>query len=301
MKRSYIISTIIFSILCYYAGAQQLSTYKNYHLNQYLNNPAAAGTKPYIFTSLAYSKYWSGFNGSPNLQSFSAHSMVSEQTALGGKVFYENTGLSGQFGAELTYAMHLKMNSSGTKLGFGLSAVLSQYSLFKDQFIIKDIDDEVINNSENSVIVPDAAFGMRLYKDNAYYIDFSVYQLLNRKVDFLADNTLENKRNMHLYFGGGYRFTVNENFKLEPSVLFKMSGGYNQLDAGLKAEIKEKIYVGCYYSTNDAIVPFIGIDSRTVALGYSYGIVSGDLGNYTGGSHEIMIILKLTNTRTSLD
>lgn len=280
--------------------SQQLSSYKNYHLNQYLHNPAVAGTKPYIFTSCAYSKYWSGFNGSPNLQSFSTHSLVSEKTALGAKVFYENTGLSGQFGAEFTYAYHLLLNNSGTKLGFGLSALLSQHSMFKDQFVVKDIDDDAINNSENSIIVPDAAFGMRLYKDNAFYVDFSIYQLLNRKVDFLNDNMLENKRNMHMFVGGGYRFTINENFKLEPSVLFKMTGAFNQLDAGIKAEIKEKVFIGCYYTTNDAIVPFFGVDSKNVTFAYSYGIISGDLASYTSGSHEIMIILKINNTKTNL-
>lgn len=300
MTRAILITVItLFATLS--VQSQQLNTYKIYHMNHYLNNPAAVGTKPYIFTSCGYSKYWSGFNGSPNLQSFSVHSLVAERSALGGKVFYENTGLSGQFGAEFTYGYHVPISSGGTKLGFGLSAQLSQYSIFRDKFIVKDINDDVINNSENSVIVPDFAFGARLYQDNAFYLDAAAFQLMNRQVNFLNDGLVENKQMMHLLLGGGYRFTINENFKLEPSVMFKMSSGYNQLDAGVKAEIKEMIYVGCYYTTNDAIVPFVGVDSRNVAFGYSYGMVMGDIANYATGSHEIMIILKLNNTRSSID
>jgi type IX secretion system PorP/SprF family membrane protein len=146
--------------------AQQLSSTQLFHLNQYLQSPAAAGTKPYIFTSAAYTQNWSGIRGAPNMQSVCAHSLVSERVGVGGKIFYENSGLSGQFGAEATYAYHLPLGKNGTRLSLGISAMVSQYSLYKNEFIVAAPDDEAIDNSENSIIVPDAAFGFSLYKTN---------------------------------------------------------------------------------------------------------------------------------------
>ena len=122
--------------------AQQMSSYEMYHLNNYMQCPAAAGSKPYTFVSAAYSQNWSGFKGAPNMQSATVHSLVSERMGFGGKINYENTGLSGQFGAEATYAYHVPIGKNGTRLSFGLSAVLSQYSLRKDEFIIADLEDE---------------------------------------------------------------------------------------------------------------------------------------------------------------
>ena len=281
--------------------AQQLSSYKMFHLNQYLRNPAAAGTTPYVFLSTAYSQSWSGMEGAPNLNSFSAHSLISERAAFGGKVFYDNSGLSGQFGAEASYAYHLPINAAGTKLSMGISAIVSQYSLNKDKFLLADPDDEVIVNSAGSVIVPDAAFGISLYHPNKFYFNFASYQLLDRQVSFINSNLLQNKQVRHYFVGGGYKFTINENLKIEPSTLVKFNESmFYQADIGIKLEIQELIALGVYYSTNDAITPYIGLDVKYFVVGYSYGYLLNGISNYSAGSHEIMLILKLNNAKTSL-
>ncbi|MBL4625163.1 MAG: PorP/SprF family type IX secretion system membrane protein [Flavobacteriales bacterium] len=282
-------------------NAQQLSSYKMYHLNPYLRNPAAAGTTPYIFVSTASSQNWSGIEGAPSLKSVSAHSLIAERAAFGGKVFYDNSGLSAQFGAEASYAYHLPINASGTKLSMGVSAILSQYSLHKDKFVLADPDDEVVVNAAASIIVPDAAFGISLYHPNKFYVNIASYQLLDRQVNYLNGDYLENKQVRHYFVGGAYRFTINENLKIEPSALVKFNESmFYQADVGIKVELQELISVGCYYSTNDAIIPYVGIDTKYLIIGYTYGYLLGDIGNYSVGSHEIMLILKLNNAKTSL-
>lgn len=301
MKRISIIISAISLLVFTEINAQQLSSYKMYHLNTYLSNPAVAGTKPYVFVACDYSKNWSGIEGAPVLQSFSAHSLISERTAVGGKLFLDDSGLSGHFGAEATYAYHMPINDNGTKLSLGISAMISQYNLYKDKFILADPDDEVVTNSETSVIVPDAAFGASFYHPNKFYINIATFQLLGRQVNYLNNDVLDNKQVRHYFTGAAYRFTVNENLKFEPSAMFKFNESMRtQLDAGLKAEFKETFAIGCYYSTNDAIIPFIGIDTKHVMFGYSYGYILSDIGNYSVGSHEIMLVLKINNSKPSL-
>ena len=281
--------------------AQQMSSYEMFHLNNYLQCPAAAGSKPYTFVSAGYSQNWSGFKGAPNMQNATVHSLVSERMGFGGKINYENTGLSGQFGAEATYAYHVPIGKNGTRLSFGLSAVLSQYSLKKDEFIIADPEDEVITNSENSLIVPDAAFGISLYSPNKFYLNYGLYQLLGRSVSFLNEKELENKRVRHHIINAGYPFLLGEKVKLEPSVLMKLTEtGSFQADMGLKSTFSDRISIGAYYRTDESIITFIGVDTKYLVYGYSYGIIMSDVKKYTVGTHEIMLILKLNNGKTAL-
>ncbi|MFH2143473.1 MAG: PorP/SprF family type IX secretion system membrane protein [Bacteroidota bacterium] len=281
--------------------AQQISSYQMFHMNQYLQSPAAAGTKPYVFLSTSYMQNWSGIKGAPNVQSVSVHSLISERVGLGGKMFYENTGLSGQFGAEITYAYHIPIGSGGTKLSLGLSGILSQYSLHKDEFIIADADDEAINNAENDIIVPDAAFGFSIYKPNKFFINYGAYQLLNRQVNFLNNDNIDNLRVRHHFLNAGCFFAAGEKLKLEPSVMLKLNEkGIFQADLGIKSIIADLLALGVYYRTGEAVLPFIGVDTKHLVFGYSYGIILGDIKNYSVGSHEIMLILKINNSKSDL-
>lgn len=282
-------------------SAQQLSSYGLFHMNQYLQSPAAAGSKPYVFFSTSYMQNWSGIKGAPNIQSATVHSLVSERVGLGGKIFYENTGLSGQFGAEFTYAYHVPLGSGGTKFSLGLSALLSQYSLHKDEFIIADKDDEAINNAENSIIVPDASFGFSIYKPNKFFINYGVYQLIDREVNFLNNSLIDNKRVRHHFLNVGGLLAAGKKVKLEPSAMLKLNEkGILQADLGIKSIFSDMFAIGVYYRTGEAILPFIGVDTKYVVFGYSYGIITSDVKKYSVGNHEIMLILKLNNSKADL-
>lgn len=281
--------------------AQQLGSYKLFHLNPYLTNPAAAGTTPYVFVSSSYTQSWSGIQGAPVVQNINAHALIGERTAFGGKISGDNSGLSGRIGAEVSYAYHLPINANGTKFSFGVSALLTQHRMFKDKFILAHPDDEVVINSQNGIIVPDAAFGVSLYHANTFYFNLASYQLLGRKVSFLNEEELDNVQVRHYFVSAGYKFILNDNFKLEPSAMFKFNEVFiNQADLGFKVEFKEILSVGCFYSTNEALSPYLGINTKHLSFGYSYGLLLNNLSDYTVGTHEIMLILKINNTKSSI-
>jgi len=303
MKKSIILLIFLFSALgIFTVHAQQMNSYNMFHMDRYLQNPAAAGTKPYTFISCNYAKYWSGFNGSPSIQNVNVHSLVSERVAFGGKLYNENTGLSGKFGLEATYAYHIPITSGGSKFSFGLSARISQYKIFKDKFVLHDTDDEVIVYSQNSMISPDASAGISIYKENLFYIDIASHQLISPGIDYMNQEYLENKQVRHYYIGGGYNLNINEDLRIEPSVLLKLveTGSY-QINGGVKVEFKKMISAGCYYVTNSAIVPFVGINLRNIALGYTYGIVTSEIAAHQLGNHEVMVIIKLNNAQSNLE
>ena len=47
-------------------------------MNQFLINPAAAGTKDFMPISTSFRQQWAGFNDAPRTQMISAHSKVGE-------------------------------------------------------------------------------------------------------------------------------------------------------------------------------------------------------------------------------
>lgn len=301
MRKSAVLLTFLFLLNFAFTEAQQMSSYQMFHMNQYLQSPAVAGTKPYVFVCADYMQNWSGFKGAPNIQSVSAHSQISERIGMGGKIFYENTGLSGQFGAEASYAYHIPIGSGGTKLSLGLSAMLSQYSLQRDEFIVADEGDEAIVNAENAIIVPDAAFGFSFYNPNKFFINYGVYQLLNRQVSFLNNDNIDNRRVRHHFINAGINLAAGEKLKFEPSVLLRLNEkGMFQADLGVKSIVADMLALGVFYRTGEVVMPFIGIDTKYLVFGYSYGIITGDIKSYSVGSHEIMLILKLNNAKAAL-
>ena len=292
----------LFVIISNYSKAQQFNNSSLSLFNHYLQNPASAGSKPYFFVSASYSKYWSGINGSPEFQNLSAHSLMKDKMAFGVNLTNENTGLAGKSGAEFSYAYHLPITENGTKLSFGLSALVNQYKLFKDKLIMDDPSDEAVVNSENNIIIPDAAFGLSLYNDNKYFVDLSVYQLFGSNAGFRNNKTIDNKQVRHYFLRAGYQFTISELFNIEPSVSYKTTESMvNQIEIGLKTIIKKSLALGCLYRTHDAIVPFIGFDAKNAMFAYSYGIIMGSVGNYTSGTHEIMLILKINQAKSSIN
>ncbi|MBI4647498.1 MAG: hypothetical protein HY738_13140 [Bacteroidia bacterium] len=54
-----VIINLITCIVCVMSvKAQQINNSGFYHLDRYTYNPAGAGTKPYLFLSGSYCKYW---------------------------------------------------------------------------------------------------------------------------------------------------------------------------------------------------------------------------------------------------
>ncbi len=273
------------------ANAQQFSLYSQYMHNQYALNPGVAGSQDGITIGASYRQMWTGFKDAPNLSTVYAHTAINESMGVGGKIFTMSTGPISRSGFEGTYAYHLKLGDD-LKLGLGLSAVLTQYSINKSEIDLKNPDDNVMITGDENLIVPDANFGAYLYSKN-YYVGLIAAQLVPLKVNFKS-SYLENKQERHYFFNAGYRYDINDNFGIEPSVLFRyIEAGALQLDANLKFTIKKMFWIGASYRLNDAVVAMLGVKAGNILFGYSYDYTMSEIGNYSNGSHELVLILKL--------
>ncbi len=287
-KYIYILFLTITSTL---VNAQQLSLYSQYMHNRYALNPAVAGTNDGILLGASYRQMWTGLKDAPSISTLSGHTSITDNMGVGGAIFNIQTGPQSQTGFEGTYAYRFNI-SDDVKLSLGLSAILSQYSLNKSKLDMKNPDDNALNSGTDNLIVPDANFGAYLYAKN-YYFGLVAAQLIPLKVNYKSAY-LENKQERHYFVHGGYRYDFSDNFSIEPSILFRyIEAGALQLDANLKFSIKKIFWIGGSYRLNDAAVAMFGVQTDKIMFGYSYDYTLSDIGNYSNGSHELVLILKI--------
>lgn len=290
MKKLSIIAVLL--IVGLQLSAQQYIAFSQYMLNPYSVNPGVAGTQDYMPLAMAYHQSWTGFKNSPNVQMLNGHTAINSEMGVGGKIFNYSAGPSSKTGLEATYAYRLKLGDDMT-LSLGLSALLYQVFLNREKLDLKDADDAILySGNTDRLIVPDASFGAFFYTKD-YFAGLSVAQLVNRKVDFMTDVLTENQVR-HYYLYGGYNYVINDNFTVQPSVLGKfIEAGVLQFDINAKVIFKKMFWGGLSYRFGDAGVIMMGIDMDNLTFGYSYDLSMTDIGKYSNGSHEIMLILKL--------
>jgi|YNPMSStandDraft_1061717.scaffolds.fasta_scaffold00449_6 type IX secretion system PorP/SprF family membrane protein len=295
-KSTYLFLSCILSLSL---KAQQIPSLSLFMENTYLINPAAAGSNQASPISLHYKRWWSGFNESPTMQAITGHTPISGNVGLGAKFFNYSTGPISKLGIEGTYSYHFKVGSS-SKIALGLSAQLYQFYLNKNLLKLEEDNDQAIIYSSDKIISPDAAFGAYFYDDN-YFAGISVYQLINRKVHLMNNDNLENRQVRHYFLTGGYRFDINENFSLEPSVLVKfIETGIGQLDINVKSLIKQFLWYGISYRTSEAISVNLGIKKSPIIFGYSYDILLSDIRKHSVGSHELLFIYQFNKSKTKI-
>ena len=274
------------------AFSQQTASYSQYMHDHYLINPAAAGATDFMPVSLGYKKVWTGFEGSPQFYSLAGNTSINDDMGVGAKVSNYSAGYENKFGIDLSYSYSIKIGDAN-KLAFGLSASLYQFSIDKSKITLENPNDNTVLYSNENLVVPDANFGTYFHGEN-YYVGITVAQLLGRKVNMMNTDYLEQRQVRHYYLHGGYKYEINDDFSVEPSLLLKfVEAGEFQADINVKATIKKIAWVGVSYRLNDAVVPMFGIEMDKFIFGYAYDVTMSDISNYSQGSHELMFIYKL--------
>lgn len=271
--------------------AQQLSLFSQYVQNDFVLNPAIAGTKDYAPLRTVIRNQWSGIEGNPNTQTLSYHSaMKNPKIGIGGYIFNDQIGPISQTGISASYAYHLKLSNS-SKLSFGLSGLLYMYQLntSKLKFDQQNSSDNVLTTGNFKAYYPNFSFGT-YYSGENYFVGISVPELIQTKVSNSQDYTII-KQVRHYYLSGGYKFVLNENYSLTPSVLVKyVHAAPVGFDINASFEAYQKFYFGVSYRKDDAIVPFFGLKlNEKYIISYSYDITMSGLNRHTKGSHEIML------------
>jgi type IX secretion system PorP/SprF family membrane protein len=288
-KLTIVLITISISFTGY---SQQLTYNSQYMLNQFLINPAAAGTKEYMPISTSFRQQWAGFNDAPRTQMLSVHSPIGENMGVGGILYNDVTGPLRNIGFEGSYSYHLKINDA-SKLAMGLSISLTQHVLDGSNFILNNTNDQVLNGATQKSFNPDGSFGLYYYSEKGF-LGISVPQLIENKLKF-GDNIEElNRQVRHYYLSGGYRFPMGDNLELEPSILLKYTiASPFQFDVNARLFYKENLWTGISYRHDESVVSMVGIQRDEFMIGYAFDYTLSSIRNYSAGTHELYLEYQL--------
>jgi type IX secretion system PorP/SprF family membrane protein len=256
-------------------------------------NPAVAGCDTSTILNASYRQLWSGFNDAPKDELITLNTPFTNKIGLGTKLYKLTTGPLSKTSIEATYSYRVPINYKDFKLSMGLSILLYDYSIDKNKITLKDMNDEALIKSSNSLIVPDANFGTYMYNNDVYF-GFAIHQLFNRRVSMINRDNLLQRQVRHYFFNAGYKYSINKEFDLEPSVLLKLiEAGIFQADFNLLCTYKKSISLGLAYRTGKVVILMINVENKKLSIGYSYDLTFSTINKYSAGSHEIRITYKL--------
>jgi type IX secretion system PorP/SprF family membrane protein len=274
------------------AIAQQDPMFTHYMFNTLSVNPAYAGSREALTTTLLNRSQWVGFDGAPVTQNFNIHTPINRKNiGLGLSVVNDKIGPLKSTSAFIDFAYRIK---SGEKsyFSFGLKGgANSMQANFNNMNLDQQNDGSFINSFNR--VSPNFGFGM-YYKREKFYAGISTPKLLESKFTQNVNNSsisvLQQKR--HLFFITGAIFKVNDDIDFKPTSFVKVTSGA-PVEADLTGTfiIEKSISAGLMYRTGDAFGLLLGYNITPqcyfgYAFDWSYKL---ETFRYNNGSHEIML------------
>ena len=293
-------------------SAQQTPVFSQFTLNKFIINPAVAGGNGISTVNLVAREQYLGFKNAPRTFALTAQTRIMNDSyilralrvkkdanqasrianiGLGANIFSDRNGIVSKTGIQLTYAYHINFNNE-YQFSMGLSGSAFQYKLDDSEAYLHDTGDPLLLGNKKQFWVPDATFGAFL-TNNKFYGGFSLTDLFGSSIKLGQYPIKDNFRTARNYnIMGGYRFDLDESFRLEPSVLMRANKYEVQTDINTTLYYLDEYWIGVSYRTNKTIISMVGISVDMFYFGYAYDTSLNSIRNVSSGSHEIMMGLK---------
>ena len=301
MKRATIILGTIAILSINLIYSQQDPQYTQYMYNMHIVNPAYAGSEGTLNIGLLHRTQWVGLDGAPKTTVATINAPIKKNIGMGLSVFADEIGPVKEQNAFVDVSYTIQTSDYGN-LAFGLKggftfldAQLSTLDLGDD------IPDDVFNNDINDSY---ANFGAgAFYYTDHFYAGLSMPNMLNqfhlnRKGGIISSAS----EKMHYYLTSGYVFDMNDNLKLKPSVLLKgVEGAPLSIDVAGNILINNKFELGVSWRIDDSLNALMNVEvANGFRLGYAYDYTLSNLGDFNSGSHEIIVLITISNSRNGL-
>ncbi|MEM9024515.1 MAG: type IX secretion system membrane protein PorP/SprF [Bacteroidota bacterium] len=302
MRRIFIIGVMIFA--CAQVEAQQIYQFSQYIFNDFLLNPAVAGSKPYFDAKAVNRNQWTGVQDAPRTFTLGVHGPIyKDQMGVGGYLYSDVAGPTRRSGFQVSYAYHLTIKE-GIRLGLGASFGLIHFATDGGKITLNTPDDVALSDGFMSVIKPDASAGLHLYHEK-WYFSFSTAQLLGGKLQFFDDfSGTDNQLERHFLASGAYRFNVWRELDVEPMAMVRYVPGVPVLfDPGARVIYQDRVWLGGSYridtETNaDAASIMLGyMFQNHLMLSYSYDIGTSNISRFGDGAHELVLGIRFREGR----
>ncbi len=322
-------STLLILLLC--TGkvySQQEYYFSNTINNPYMINASAGGMSSVIQVETSGRMQWLGYSGSPRTMLITATGQLktngkvartpfnSEDKAffnsptrttgkikhiVGGKAFIDAIGPFAKTSIYGSYAIHLPF-SKKLNFGAGLGLGWSNFRIDENRITLHQNDDQTYNQfltasaSQNFL---DANAGIVLYGEK-FFGGLSMTQAFKNKADFGGVET-GSYFERHFFLLMKYKFKINEDFNLEPSIVTKyVKNAPFAIDLGARILYHDAIWFGVQYRTNSAFNIQVGANIiKNFYLSYAFEFSTGPMSISRNGTHEINLGIYIGKNRNT--
>lgn len=288
MKNIYL--SFVFALLSAYVFGQQIPHYSMYMLNDVIINPALISSKNENQITLMVRDQWTGFEGAPKTQSISYYNVDNPQYGKGISIVNDVTGPISILKGNISGSTLVKEKFKH-ELSLGASLNVFQYQFRNSDIILEDdgiIDPVIDQSTTDKLISGSASFGVNYFSDK-FNIGFSTLNLISRDLNISSSN-ISNKLISNYYLNASYQLSNNPDFLLTPSLTIKKIGATNpQLDINFRSTIKNSLWGGISYRTEDAVIAMLGLFYENYNIAYSYDFTTTNMNTPSYGSHAIVV------------
>lgn len=248
MKNSKYIIILIAVITFQISSAQQDANFTLYNFNMNIINPAYAGSSGTNEINIGYRSQWIGINDAPNTQALSYTTPLKNNLGLGISVVRDNVFVLQETDIALDLSYKLKVSETHD-VYFGVKGGASIVNIDLNRAGATAGDPLFAENQ--SFVNPQFGAGIYLKHDD-FYVSISTPNFLNGRRYVKQGNAPKAAvDNLHMYYGMGYHFTVNNSVKITPGIMYRNTDGappstdistivdYNSIQAGMNYRIDE--------------------------------------------------------------
>ncbi len=280
---------LLFSFSGLNVFGQSDPSFSQYMFNEKIFNPASINLSNTIDFSLVARQQWIGFDKAPSSQAFNVSTYLQDiYGGVGLNIINDKLGYENFLTLRANYAFPVQVGII-SHLIFGIGAGIVNRTIDGTQLIYEDPNDPNALLSREAFTRPDFSFGVE-YTDPSLRMGFAITHLhrsaLYAGIDYAP---------RHYYMYGKYRFdNVFDKIDLEPYLLIKSNRRSTQFDLNLTAYYDKTMWAGLSYRLGDAFSAMLGMAiTERIRVGYAYDYSIGVNRRFSGGSHELMLLLTL--------
>jgi type IX secretion system PorP/SprF family membrane protein len=289
MKR--IIKSLILLLIPLSLAGQLAPVTSQYVLNPLSINPAYAGNRGALNIAAFYRRQWAGIPGAPETMTLAADApFLDSKLGLGFIITNDKIGVTKETHFLTNYSYKINMNKGSLSLGLGAGLITTNTS-WSDLVVLDPGDENFLTNSR-VFVVPDFTFGA-YYSNQNYFAGLSIPKLLGYKFNYDKNKytLIVKPGNYNYLLNAGYVYTLNQKIKLFPSTLITISPGEKLLvDLNAYVSLNDRIWAGASYRNGRSLGLLCQFAvNNQFRIAYTYDFDFGKLGQYSNGTHEIML------------
>jgi type IX secretion system PorP/SprF family membrane protein len=289
MKR--IIKSFILLLMPLSLAGQLTPVTSQYVLNPLSINPAYAGNRGALNIAAFYRRQWTGISGAPETMTLAADApFLDSKLGLGFIITNDKIGVTKETHFITNYSYKISMDKGILSLGLGAGLMTTNTAW--SNLVVLDPGDENFLSDSRVYVVPDFSFGV-YYSGQNYFAGLSIPKLLGNKFDLNKNKytIMFNPGQYNYLLNAGYVYSLSQKIKLFPSTLITISPEEKVLvDLNAYVSLNDRIWGGVSYRNKRSLGALFQIAvNNQIRVAYTYDFDLGTLGQYSNGSHEIML------------